>query len=50
MTRLTAKEVVQGVRFEDLSELTIDQVVMLVEEAEQDNKEEVEVKTKEGQT
>jgi hypothetical protein len=41
--RMTAKEVVHGVRFEDLSELNIDQVIALVEEAEQ----EVEVKTKE---
>jgi hypothetical protein len=31
---MTAKEVVHGVRFEDLSELSIDQVIALVEEAE----------------
>lgn len=45
MTRMTAKEAVHGVRFEDLSELSIDQVIMLVEESEQ----EVEVKTKEDE-
>jgi len=49
VTRMTAKEVVHGVKFEDLSELTIDQVIALVEEAETEE-EEVKVKTKGEQT